>query len=150
MFAALGMESLIVRNNTVYDFKGNAPTFLCADTTLNGTNAGLDVRDNIYTAAPAALSTTTGAVGAEAFNALWTAYPSPAWMFENNVLCCNPTTKTTSTTPPGNFWATSLAAIGFANAAGGDFRLTSSSPYKFGTTTADPGVNMDTLEAAIK
>ena len=149
VFVAMGMESLIVRYNTVYDFKGNAPTLLCADSTSNGANAGLEIRDNIYTASPAALSATTGAAGAEAFNALWTEHPTPAWMVTNNVFCCNPTANTTSTTPPGNSWAASLSAIGFVNAAGGDFRLLPSSPYK-APAGADPGVNMDALEAAIK
>jgi hypothetical protein len=154
LFVATGMESLIVRHNTIYDFRGNAPTLLCADSTSNGANAGLVISDNIYTAAPAALSATTAAAGVDAFNALWTEHPTPAWTVTNNVFCCNPTANTVTTTPPGNTWAPSLSAIGFMNPAGGDFRLLPSSPYKAmgaaATAEADPGVNMDALEAATK
>src|SRR5262249_55792935 len=51
--------------------------------------------------------------------------------------------------PPGNFFPSSLAAVGFVDLAGGNYRLAPSSAYKnAGTDGTDIGANIDALEAA--
>jgi hypothetical protein len=51
--------------------------------------------------------------------------------------------------PAGNFMASSLAAVGFVDAANGNYRLSSSSPYaKAATDGQDVGVNADAIVAA--
>jgi len=51
--------------------------------------------------------------------------------------------------PAGNYFPASLQAIGFADMAGGNYRLLSTSPYKGkGTDGKDPGADLDALQAA--
>lgn len=51
--------------------------------------------------------------------------------------------------PAGNYFPGSLSAVGFADLAGGDYRLGPFSPYKgAGTNGSDPGCDIDALIAA--
>ena len=51
--------------------------------------------------------------------------------------------------PAGNFTASSLAAVGFVDAAHGNYRLSASSPYaKAATDGQDVGINADAIAAA--
>jgi hypothetical protein len=51
--------------------------------------------------------------------------------------------------PAGNFFPPVLASVGFTDFAGGDYHLTSASPYKgAGTDGKDPGADIDTVLAA--
>ena len=51
--------------------------------------------------------------------------------------------------PAGNFMAASLAAVGFVDAANGNYRLSPSSPYaKAATDGQDAGINADAIAAA--
>ena len=52
--------------------------------------------------------------------------------------------------PAGNSFAADLAAVGFVDAANGDYHLSASSAYA-GTATdgGDPGADVDVLAAAI-
>ena len=52
--------------------------------------------------------------------------------------------------PVGNFFPTSLDAVGFVDRARGDSRLSNSSPYKRrGSDGKDVGVDFDALAAAM-
>jgi hypothetical protein len=52
--------------------------------------------------------------------------------------------------PSGNFFPAALADVGFVDLASGNYRLTSSSPYKAaGTDGKDIGADIDAIEAAI-
>ena len=52
--------------------------------------------------------------------------------------------------PAGNFFASSLAAVGFTNAGAGDFHLTSGSAYwGKGTDMINPGADIDAMNTAI-
>jgi hypothetical protein len=72
----------------------------------------------------------------------------PGSIFEKNVLVgVNPFV---SFYPPDNFFPASLIDVGFVDLAGGNFRLSTSSPYKNGGTDGkDIGADIDALEAAI-
>jgi hypothetical protein len=51
--------------------------------------------------------------------------------------------------PGGNFYPANLAAVGFVNLAGGNYRLSSSSPYvRSATDGTDVGANIDAINAA--
>lgn len=53
--------------------------------------------------------------------------------------------------PPGNFFPPALDAVGFANAASGDYRLRAASPFRGRATDGkEVGCDFDTLEAASK
>ncbi|MGH9627706.1 MAG: hypothetical protein ACRD7E_05115, partial [Bryobacteraceae bacterium] len=158
VFASGGMEDLIVRNNTLYDFKGNAPTFLAFDSTTAGAHAGLDVRDNVFTASSPRIATISGNyAGTDALNLQWTLNPEAAWMFSTNVLCCTTSSTVRERNPQGNLWAETVSSIGFRNPEGIDFNLALQSPFKAGkncfgapgdctSNGRDPGVDFKQLE----
>ena len=53
--------------------------------------------------------------------------------------------------PAGNFFPSSMTAVGFTNAAGGDYTLTSSSTFKrAGTDGLDPGADLAAVLAATR
>ncbi|MCX6596150.1 MAG: fibronectin type III domain-containing protein [Acidobacteria bacterium] len=164
-FAANGVEDLIVRNNTIGDIKGVGPTLLFNDSTLYGSNAGLDVRDNIFVAevsgtGPISNSISGNPRGHIALDQQWTEFPTALWTFQNNVFCCAAPASTIAGAPPANIWMTSVSEIGFANTTVADYRLTPSSSVRAGavcvtlptvTCSSDGkaiGVDMDALNAA--
>jgi hypothetical protein len=159
VFAARGMEDLIVRNNTVADFKGFSPTLLFLDNTRQGAHAGLDVRDNIFLGPRAVPAQVSGSLhGQPTLDQQWTAHPRPAWTFSNNVFCCtNPAMMRQNQLSAPNTWIESETHAGFQDVFAGNFRLQPSSPIKaLGTcladpigcltNTDDPGVDMGELE----
>jgi hypothetical protein len=160
-FVAMGMEDLIIRGNTIYDFRGLAPTFLAHDSITQGAHAGLDVRDNLFIASPANIALISGlSPGVEALNLQWTQHPQPAWVFSNNVFCCQLSAAQAARKPPRNLYPDSVGSIGFENPGAGNFRLSSSSPYRAGASCfgmpgdctssgLDMGVNFEQLLNAL-
>ncbi|HVF88901.1 MAG TPA: hypothetical protein VNH22_02465, partial [Blastocatellia bacterium] len=70
----------------------------------------------------------------------------PGAIFLKNLLASGPA----QVYPPDNFFPATLEEVGFVNAAGGNYRLASNSPYKrAGTDGKDIGADIDALEAAI-
>jgi hypothetical protein len=54
-----------------------------------------------------------------------------------------------ATYPGGDFYPATLAAVGFVNLAGGNYRLSTSSPYiRSATDGTDVGANIDAIDAA--
>jgi len=149
-FISRGMQDLTIRHNTIYDFKGNLPSLLAFDSTTVGANAGLNVRNNIFTASAPMVGHISGNyVGKESFNHQWTQHPNANWIVEGNVFCCNVSSVLQERNPPGNSWAQDHDSIGFQSPETGDFRLVPSSRFRAGTSDGrDPGVNMDELKAA--
>lgn len=69
----------------------------------------------------------------------------PGWSFARNVIPTAPASRY----PTNNFYPASTSAIGFVNAAAGDYHLAASSPYKNqGTNGRDPGADIDAVMAA--
>jgi hypothetical protein len=72
----------------------------------------------------------------------------PHAVFENNVLAGQPTYSPLY--PPRNFFPATLAAVGFSDLAGGDYRLAPSSPYRRGASNGgDIGVDVAALDRAL-
>jgi hypothetical protein len=72
-------------------------------------------------------------------------YYFPGAVFDKNLLAGG----TVSDYPPDNFFPSSLNNVGFMNLSGGDYRLSSTSPYKnAGTDGADIGADIAGLLAA--
>ena len=69
----------------------------------------------------------------------------PSSQFLGSVIAgANPTTY-----PGGNFYPADLAAVGFINLAGGNYRLSTSSPYlRSATDGTDVGASIDAINAA--
>lgn len=161
VWASGGMEDLIVNNNTIHDFKGNSPSLLAFDSTNAGAHAGLEVRNNIFTARLNTIAQISGnSFGFEALNRQWTAHPNPQWLMTNNVFCCESAAASRLKNPHRNVYVDSELAIGFLSPFSGDFRLIDISSFKAGrrcydndgdctTDGGDPGVNVSALEEAL-
>jgi hypothetical protein len=68
-----------------------------------------------------------------------------AWTFSKNVLVGRPA----GSYPAGNFFPTGIAAVGFANYAGGNYLLSADSPYKSAATDGTAiGVDFSSVPAA--
>jgi hypothetical protein len=66
----------------------------------------------------------------------------PGWRFGGNVVIGAPA----ASYPAGNFYPANQAAVGFVDAAGGDYHLAASSPYKGKATDGtDPGADIDAI-----
>ena len=73
-------------------------------------------------------------------------YYFPSSVFSKNVLVAGPS----SSYPAGNFFPSGMNEIGFVDYAGGNYRLSSSSPYKNGGTDGrDIGADMDAIQVAL-
>ena len=65
------------------------------------------------------------------------------WTFAGNAIY-----RQTWSYPAGNFFPSDLAAVGFVNAPGGNYRLANDSPLKgVGVGGTDLGADIDTIEA---
>jgi len=161
VFAAAGMEDLIIRNNTIHGFRGKLPTFIFFDSTLYGAHAGLEVRDNIFTANPANIALISGSYpGIEALNLQWTQHPKPFWVFTNNVFAGPMSSAAKSRIPARNVYLEPEEGIGFQQPGAGDFRLSAASPFRAGakcfeapgdcaSSGLDMGVNFQELLKAL-
>jgi hypothetical protein len=79
--------------------------------------------------------------GTNSLNAFWN-----AWTFAKNALIG----ATQSHYPANNFFPANIGAVGFVNPAGGNYRLSASSPYKNQATDGkDVGADIDAIDAAI-
>lgn len=102
-----------------------------------------DYRDNIVAFGNYGFLGTGTATGLPTLNAFYS-----NWTMRNNAII-GPSYS--SVYPGGNFWASNLAAVGFVDYTGGNYRLTPSSPYRnAGTDGKDLGADIDTIEASIK
>ena len=70
-------------------------------------------------------------------------YAAP-WTFESNAIY----SENAAENPPGNFFPSDVADVGFVDAAGGNYRLASGSSLKgVGVEGEDLGADIDTIEA---
>jgi hypothetical protein len=77
-----------------------------------------------------------------------TFYAAPGFKFERNVLI-GPNNSTAY--PANNSFPATIAAVGFVNAAAGNYRLAAGSPYKkAGSDGRDPGADIDAVDKATK
>ncbi len=69
----------------------------------------------------------------------------PSSQFQDSIIVAAPA----STYPTGNFYPSTLGAVGFVDVSGGNYRLSSSSSYRYaGTDGQDIGANIDAINAA--
>ena len=73
-------------------------------------------------------------------------YYFPSVVFSKNVLVAG----SSSVYPAGNFFPASMSEVGFVDYAGGNYRLSPSSPYKNGATDGrDIGADIDAIQIAL-
>jgi hypothetical protein len=129
-----GTNGVTIEHNT----SNRAGTqFLNMGDTRNQPNTNLVVRDNLGPAGQYGVFGGGVGSGTAALNAY------AEWTFEGNVLAG----ANASAYPPGNFYPANFPRdIGFVDAAGGDFRLSATSAYKYRATDGgDPGADFEAL-----
>ncbi len=131
-----GTDGVSIEHNTS-NLAGNQ--FLNMGDTRNQPNTNLVVRGNVGPAGQYGVFGGGVGSGTAALNAY------AEWTFEGNVLAG----ANVASYPSNNFYpANFLQGVGFVDAANGDYRLSSSSPYKNRATDgSDPGVDFDALRA---
>jgi len=146
LYLGFGMEDLIIRNNTIIDYRGLAPTFMAFDSITVGAHAGLEALYNIFTASPAYLIR-FGVLyfGVEILNLEWTRHPDPWWVMSTNVFCCELPQAMETRKPPGNAYLDSETRLGLDV----NFCLRLDSPLKGLIAGRDPGIDYDELYAAL-
>ena len=129
-----GTNAVTIEHNTS-NRGGNQ--FLNLGDTRNHPSTNLVVRDNLGPAGRYGVFGGGVGSGTAALNAY------AEWTFEGNVLAG----ANAPAYPPDNFYPANFAHdIGFVDAASGDFRLSSTSPYKNRASDGDdPGVDFDAL-----
>ncbi len=86
-------------------------------------------------------SSSGGGVGTAALNA----HADASWTVTNNIMIGT----SSSNHPAGNFYPSNIAAVGFVDQPGENYRLAVGSPYKgLATDGTDPGADIDAIEAA--
>jgi hypothetical protein len=129
-----GTNGVTIQHNTS-NRAGNQ--FLNLGDTRDQPSTNLVVRDNLGPAGQYGVFGSGVGSGTAALNAY------AEWTFEGNVLAG----ANAATYPPDNFYPANFPQdIGFVDAAGGDFRLSASSPYKNRATDGgDPGADFEAL-----
>jgi hypothetical protein len=73
----------------------------------------------------------------------------PGWVFKGNVIIGTPPALI-KRYPANNFFPATVGEVQFVNAAEGNYRLASASPYKrAGTNGKDIGADLDAIETAV-
>lgn len=134
-----GVKDVVIEHNT-------APAcdriLYVGETSAIGKNPGFVMRHNIFSRGRYGLSGIGTAEGTASLTKFF-----PGWVFDRNVVIgAKPTLY-----PAVTFCPMTLAEVGFAKPAAGDYRLTSTSPYtQAGIDGLDLGVDMRALEAAMR
>jgi hypothetical protein len=127
-----GPADVVIEHNTAFC----TYTYLMADGTP--TTDSFVFRDNIVNFA------VYGFIGTGTANAMTTLdkYFSAGWELADNLIIGG----SAKNYPPGNFFPATKAAVGFADTATGDFRLSAASPYRgVATDGRDPGADQDSI-----
>jgi hypothetical protein len=129
------MSDITIENNTVLGQTNTAITFTAQPTVR------LAVRNNVLDGGQYGIAGDNTGAGVAALNTF-----APGADVTGNVITLNP--QFVSAFPTGNAYPASVSAIGFANIANQDYRLSSLSPYKAQGGARDPGADIDAVMTA--
>ena len=128
-----GIEDLVIENNTGLQ----DGSILYA---AGGTHSGFVFRNNLAPHNDYGVHGEGAGVGLDSLNRYF-----PGYVFEKNILAGGDPLRY----PPDDFFPASLSDVGFVDLAGGNYRLSTTSPYKRGGTDGrDIGADIDALDAA--
>jgi hypothetical protein len=135
-----GPEDVTIEHNTA--LHGAAGHSALAIDVAPPQMARLVFRDNVLTRGQYGIF---GSGAGEGLSAL-TFYAAPDFKFERNVLI-GPDNR--AVYPANNSFPATIAAVGFVNAAAGNYRLRAGTPYKkAGSDGRDPGADIDAVDSA--
>lgn len=103
--------------------------------------SALVIRDNLFSRGTYGVFGSNKGEGTSALS-----YYAPDGVFQGNIVVAAPATKY----PSSNYYPTSSLTVGMTDYAGGDYTLTSTSPYFSGSTDGvPPGADVEALNAAL-
>ena len=132
----LGASSVVVNHNTAFQ-NGNVLTFA----TMGWTFPNFVYQNNITSHGSYGVIGDSTAPGTPTLSTY-----APGYMFTSNVIEASPSGEPY---PANNFFPATWAEVGFVNYSGGDYHLSSSSPYHNAATDGtDIGANINAVTAA--
>ena len=142
IFQVLGnTRGITIRNNTALFFAGDATRNSAL--TFGGTTSGFVAVNNILEGGTYGMIGTGTAPGAPALSTF-----APDGVFQGNVLTGPAPSQ--SPFPAGNFYPPDMTSVRFVSLTGGDYTLSSTSPYLArGTDGRNPGVDFPMLQQKI-
>jgi hypothetical protein len=136
-----GPENVTIEHNTTLNADGS--THAVAMDVAPPKMASFIFRDNVMTRGQYGVFGSGAGEGTSALNY----YAEPSYVFRRNLLI----SASASIYPADNSFPTTIAAVGFVNAAAGNYRLAAGSPYKgTGSDGRDPGADIDAVDAATR
>jgi hypothetical protein len=128
-------RNITIRNNTSVFFSGSATRNSAL--MFGGTSAGFVAENNILEGGSYGIIGSGTAPGSSTLD-----HFASDGIFRRNVV----TGVASQRFPVDNFYPSSVGGVGFSSLSGGDYSLSSASPYKLrGTDGRDPGVNWTLL-----
>jgi len=141
-----GPDDITIRHNTILTPPGLGSSYLIFANATSKRGNAFAFTDNIVHVGTYGLSAENPPLGTSSATLL--DGHSRAWTFTRNVLI-QPHGAPASTYPAGQYWESSLAAIGFRDVARADLRLSPQSRYKgAGSGGRDPGADVEALREA--
>lgn len=138
-----GPDNVTIRHNTILTPLGRGSSFLLLANAIQKKSNAFAFTDNIVQLGTYGLGAENPPLGSSSVTLL--DGHVRRWTFSRNVLV-NTQGASSSSYPVGQYWVSSLGAVGFHDPARADFRLNPRSPYKGrGSGGRDPGADMESV-----
>jgi hypothetical protein len=140
-------DNVTIRHNTILTPPGRGSSYLIFANATQKKGSAFAFTDNIVQLGTYGLGAENPPLGTSGGTLLDGHFRR--WTFSRNILI-NTQGASPSTYPAGQYWVSSLGAVGFHDPARTDFRLSPKSPYKGrGPNGSDPGAHIESLGEAL-
>jgi len=142
-----GPDDVTIRHNTILTPPGRGSSYLIFANAIHKEGNAFAFTDNIVQLGTYGLGAESPPMGSSSQTLLDGHFRS--WAFSRNILV-NPQGASPSMYPAGQYWVSSLAAIGFQDPSKTDLALSPKSRYRGqGSGGSDPGANVKSLVEAL-
>ena len=138
-----GPDDVTIRHNTILTPSGRGSSYLMFANAIHKKGNAFAFTDNIVQLGTYGMGGDNPPLGSNSLTLLDGHFRR--WAFSSNILI-NPQGTPPSMYPAGQYWVSSLAAVGFQDPSKADFALSAKSPYRgHGSGGSDPGANVKSL-----
>jgi hypothetical protein len=138
-----GPDDVTIRHNTILTPPGRGSSYLMFANAIHKKGNAFAFTDNIVQLGTYGMGGDNPPLGSNSLTLLDGHFRR--WAFSSNILI-NPQGSPPSMYPAGQYWVSSLAAVGFQDPSKADFALSAKSPYRgHGSGGSDPGANVKSL-----
>jgi hypothetical protein len=140
-------DDVTIRHNTILTPPGRGSSYLVFANAIQKKGNAFAFTDNIAQLGTYGLGAENPPLGSSSLTLLDGHFRG--WAFSRNILI-NPQGNPPSIYPAGQYWVSSLAAVGFQDLSRADFTLSPKSPYRGqGSSGSNPGANIESLGQAL-